>query len=91
MYLIDHYGFNPKYYCPRDPENPICILPHNICRIYGIKIANMLCGNRSIQDMHLTTEYFNAVGPVNKSTPQSALKNLIWCMHFADDWDNETG
>ena len=61
IYLIDHHRFKPKYYCPRDPENLIYILPHHVCCFYGIKMANMLCGNRSICDMYYsTTEYFNA-------------------------------
>ena len=55
LYLIDHQGFKLKYYCPRDSENPISILAHHICWLYSIKMANMLCGNRSIQDMYSTT------------------------------------
>ena len=31
LYLINHHGFKPKYYCPCDPENPICILLHYVC------------------------------------------------------------
>ena len=69
---------------------PICILPPHVCCLYGGKIANMLCGNTSIRNMYLTTEYSDAVGPVKDSMPQNALKDLIWCMYFADDW-NETG
>jgi len=34
LYLIDHHGFKPKYYCPHNSENPICILPHYISRLY---------------------------------------------------------
>ena len=48
----------------------------------------MLCGNRSTRDMYSTTEYFDAVGPVKESLPQDALKEVIPCMHFADDWDD---
>ena len=85
MYHIDHHGLKPKYYCPCDPENPICILSHHVCRLYGIKRTNMLCGNRSIRDMYA---YFDADGPVKESMPQGALKDLIWGMHFSDDWDD---
>ena len=55
LYLIDHHGFKPKYYCPRDPENPIFILPHHVCCLYVIKMANMICGDRSILDIYPTT------------------------------------
>ena len=88
LYLIYHHGFKPKYYCPYDSENPICILPHHVSRLYGVKIANMLCGNRSIDQMYSTTEYFDAVGSVKESVPQDASKDLIRCMHFSDDWDD---
>ena len=54
-------------------------------------MANMLCGNKSIPGMYSTTEYFDAVGLVKESMPQDALKDLVWCMHFADDWDDKRG
>ena len=77
LYLIDHKGFKPKYNCHCDLVNPICISPHHVCRLYGIKMTNMLCGNRSIQPMYSTTEYFDAVGPVKENMPQDSLKDLI--------------
>ena len=90
LYLIDHHGFNPKYYCPCDPENPAPILPHHVCRLYGIKMANMLYGNISICNMYSTAEYFDAVGSVKESMPQDSLKDLIWYMYFTDDWDDDS-
>ena len=39
LYLIDHHRFKPKYYCRRDPANPICILSHHVCHL---NMANML-------------------------------------------------
>ena len=59
-----------------------------MCCLYGIKMTNMLCGNISIYDMYSATEYFDAVGLAKESMPQDALKDLIWCMYFSDDWDN---
>ena len=88
LYLTDNKGFKPKYYCPCDPENPICILPHHVSLLYGVKIANILCGNRSINQMYSTAEYFDAVGPMKESVPQDELKDPICCMHFSDDWDD---
>ena len=48
IYLMDNKGFKPKFYYPKNVEHPIRILPHHVCQLYGVKIANMLCGNRSI-------------------------------------------
>ena len=48
----------------------------------------MLCGNSYIRDMYSTTQYFDAIGPVKESMPQGALKDLIQCMYFANDWDD---
>ena len=89
LYLIDPHGFKHRYYCPRDPESPISILPHHVCCLYGT-MANMLCGNRSIWSMmYSTTEYFDTVGPVKESMPQDGLQDLIRCMYFADDWNDD--
>ena len=77
LYLIDNKVSKPKYYCLCDPENPICILPHHVLHLYGVKIANMFCGNISIDQMYSTTEYFDTVGPVKESVPQDVLKDLI--------------
>ena len=49
----------------------------------------MLCGNRSINQMYSTTKYFDAVGPVKESKSQHLFKDLIQCMYFSDDWDDE--
>ena len=49
----------------------------------------MLCGNRSVRLMYLTTKYFDTVSPVKESTPQGILQDLIWYMYFTDDWNNK--
>ena len=77
LYLIDHHGFKPKYYCPWDPDNHISILARHVCRFYGIKMANMLCDNIFICDMYSITECFDAVGPVKESMLQDALKDPV--------------
>ena len=61
---------------------PIYVLPHHVCCIYGVKMANMICGKRSIWNMYSITESFDAVGPVKKSMPQGALQDLKSCMHL---------
>ena len=41
--------------------------------------------------MYSTTESFDTVDLVEESMPQDALKDLIWCMYFADNWDDKMG
>ena len=77
MYLIEHHGFNSKYYCPRNPVKSLSILPHPVCCLYSIKMANILCGNRFICDTYSITEYFDTVSPVKENMPQDILKDLI--------------
>ena len=90
VYLTDHRGFKPKYYyCPRDPINLVHILPHHVCCLYCIYITNLLRDSTSIDKMYSTKEYFDAVGLVKESMPQDSFKDLRWCMHFSDDWDDE--
>ena len=86
LYLIDNHGFKRKYYCPSNPVNPIFILLYHACCLCGVKMTNMICGSRSVWLMYSTKKHFDAVGPVKESTPQDTLKDLIWYMHFADDW-----
>ena len=33
----------------------------------------------------------HSVGPVKDSMSQDSLKDLLRCMHFSDDWDNDRG
>ena len=89
--LLTLVDFKPKYYCSHDPVNPTSILPHHVCHLYIIKMTNILCGNIFVCDMYSTTEYFDAASPVKESMPQDTLKDLVWCMHFSDDWDDERG
>ena len=42
--------------------------------------------------MYSTMDYFDAMGLVKESiVPQGVLKDLIRCMYFFDDWDNDKG
>ena len=91
IHLMNHCGLKSKYYCPRDPINHIHILHHHVCCLYVIRIANMLCGNISILQMHSASEYFDTVGPVKESMPQYTFKGLLECMYFSDDWDEDRG
>ena len=77
LYLINHHGLKPRYYCPQDPVSPSSILPHPACGLYSIEKANMFCGKRSIRAMHSTTEYIDVVGLVKESMPQGTLQDLI--------------
>ena len=60
----------------------------------SVKIANMLCGSRSINQKYSTTEYFDYIGLVKESFSQDVLKDPILCMHFSGDdkddsrWDS---
>ena len=81
VYLMDHHWFKPKYYSPKDPMNLIFILPHHVCCLCGIKIANMNFGNTSILQMYSTTEYFDAVGLVKGIMSQDPRQGIGFLLY----------
>jgi hypothetical protein len=44
-------------------------------------------GNRSIELIFCTREFFNAVPPIQESMPKNALEDLTICLHYSDDWE----
>jgi len=56
-------------------------------RFYGVSLAKMLMGNRSINQMFSTREIFDAVPSVKASMPKNALGDLTACLHYSDDWN----
>ena len=54
---------------------------------FGVMICREISGNRSIDDLFSTRWAFFASGPIKESMPQDALKDLLRCMHFADNWE----
>ena len=83
----DH-PYKPKYYKP-EAETPKVITADHVARLYGVFIARMLSGNRSIAQMFNTREWFNAVASISEAMPEDALKDLSRCLRYVDDWEDE--
>jgi len=75
-------GWSPKYYT-RDKV----ITGDHVVRFYGAYRAKMLMSNRSIDQMFLTREIFDAVPSLQASMTKNALEDLTACLHYSDDWD----
>jgi hypothetical protein len=75
-------GWNPKFYHYDD-----VIEPDHVARFYGATLAKMLMGNRSIEQIFCSREYFNAVIAIQESMPKNALEDLTSCLHYSDDWE----
>ena len=75
-------GWSPKYY-----THGRVITADHVARFYGTTLAKMLMGNRSIEQIFCSREYFNAVPPIQECMPKNALEDLTICLHYSDDWE----
>jgi hypothetical protein len=75
-------GWTPKYYL----YDRIITADH-VARFYGACLAKMLMGNRSINQIFCSREFFNAVPPIQEAMPKNALEDLTVCLHYSDDWE----
>jgi hypothetical protein len=75
-------GWTPKFYKYDD-----VIKASHVARFYGATLAKMLMGNRSIEQIICSREYFYAVISIQESMPKNALEDLTGCLHYSDDWD----
>ena len=75
-------GWTPKYYLWES-----VITADHVARFYGVCLAKMLMGNRSIGQIFCSREFFNAVPPIQECMPKNALEDLTACLHYSDDWE----
>jgi hypothetical protein len=75
-------GWTPKYYI-----YDRLITADHVARFYGAALAKMLMGNRSINQIFCSREFFNAVPPIQECMPKNALEDLTSCLHYCDDWE----
>jgi hypothetical protein len=67
--------------------NDKVITADHVARFYGACLAKMLMGNRSIEQIFCSREFFNAVPPIQAAMPKNTLEDLTVCLHYSDDWD----
>jgi hypothetical protein len=75
-------GWTPKFY-----KYEGVITADHVARFHGATLAKMLMGNRSIEQIFCSGEYFNAVIAIQESMPKNALEDLTGCLHYSDNWD----
>jgi hypothetical protein len=75
-------GWVPKYYT----WDKVITTDH-VARFYGVCLAKMLMGNRSIEQIYSSREFFDAVPPIQECMPKNALEDLTVCLHYSDDWE----
>jgi hypothetical protein len=72
-------GWTPKYY-----YYDKAITADHVAGFYGACLAKMLMGDRSIEQIFCSGEFFNAVPPIQAAVP---LEDLTVCLHYSDDWE----
>ena len=75
-------GWVPKYYT----WDKVITTDH-VARFYGVCLAKMLMGHRSIEQIYSSREFFDAVPPIQECMPKNALEDLTVCLHYSDDWE----
>jgi hypothetical protein len=75
-------GWTPTYY-----HYDKVITADYVARFYGACLAKMLMGNRLIEQIFCSREFFIAVPPIQAAMPKNALEDLTVCLHYNDDWE----
>ena len=87
MHIVLHDGYNPGFYKPKD--NNVILADHVAC-FSGCQHARMMRGHLSIEHSWSTRDSFVHVGPCAESMPLTAFMDMHRCLHFADDWEEES-
>ncbi len=89
MHSIQTKGLTPnKYYDPADEKY---INMDHIAHFFGCQLDQSLWGNPSFERCWLMQELLNAIGMCMESMPNNAFEDMYRCLHFDDDWDEDTG
>jgi hypothetical protein len=82
-------NWKPRYY---KPDEGLIILTDHIARFYGCQLARSNDGFPSIDDSWSTRDPLDleAIGPAKECMPRDAFRDMYRCMHFNDDFDEES-
>jgi hypothetical protein len=80
-------NWKPRYY---KPDEGLIILTDHITRFYGCQLARSNDGFPSIDDSWSTRDPLEAIGPLKECMPRDAFRDMYRCMHFNDDFDEES-
>jgi hypothetical protein len=81
-------NWKPRYY---KPDEGLIILTDHIARFYGCQLARSNDGFSASNDNSLSTrDPLEAIGPLKECMPRDAFRDMYCCMHFNDDFDEES-
>ena len=86
IYIMKYKAWKPKFY---NPSAGVVVTGDHVSRFHGVLLARMLTRKISIDDIWSTRHAFSANGPIKESMPRDAFKDLLWCLHFADYWEED--
>ena len=79
-------GWKPRWY---DPDNGCVILTDHVTRMFGCQQCRAIRGFPAVDNSWSTRCLINAVVLLKECMPHDAFTNMYWCLHFADDFDND--
>jgi hypothetical protein len=86
-YLMTTHKWKPRYY---KPDEDTIILTDHITRFYGCQLAQSNNGFPSIDESWFTRDPLEAIGPLKECMPRDVFRDMYRCMHFNDDFDEES-
>ena len=87
MELVLHDGYNPRFYKPKDDY---VILADHVARSFGCQHARMMKGHPSMEHSWSTRDSLFHVELCAKSMLLSAFMDVHRCLHFANDWEDDS-
>ena len=81
-----HKPYTPRHFKPDEGK---VITADNTARFYGCLLGRMFDGNPSMNQMFSTRDMFDACEPIKQSMTLDCFKDMVRCLHFSDDWDED--
>ena len=86
MHIVLHDGYNSRFYKPKDDH---VILADHVALFFGCQHARMMKEHPSIEHSWNTRDSLFHVGPCAESMPLAAFEDILRCLHFTDDWEED--
>ncbi len=88
IHIIRNRAFKPDHF---DPFNENFITADNVACFFGCQLVCLIKVLPSAKDCWNTCKALDAIGTAKGSMPCRVFADMQWCMHFANNWEEEEG
>ncbi len=86
--IIQKRAYKPSYFDPIDEKY---ITADHVARFFWCQLVHVRKGLASVGDCWSTHKLLDAIGIAKESMPCNAFYDMMRCMHFVNDWEDEEG